>query len=183
MAFWNAPTPHPQHALACVRAAIESQRAIDDLNRKRAEENSRRELDNLQRAATGQPPLPLVPILTLGTGINTGAAVVGLMGSEAHILNYTVFGREVNVASRLEALSGRGRILIGAATFDAIQRDDAALAASCTALAPVTVKGIREAVKIFEVPWRRPGDISPIADDYGSASASDTSATGIFRKT
>ena len=28
MAFWGAPTPNPEHALACVRAAIEAQRAI-----------------------------------------------------------------------------------------------------------------------------------------------------------
>ena len=27
---------------------------------------------------------------------------VGLMGSDEHLLNYTVFGREVNLASRLE---------------------------------------------------------------------------------
>ena len=183
MAFWGAPAPQPQHALHCVRAAIESQRAIDELNRARADENSRRELENMQRAAAGQPMLPLSPILTLGTGINTGTVVVGLMGSDKHGLNYTVFGREVNLASRLESLSGRGRILIGETTFAALQRDDPALAATCTALAPVNVKGIRETVNIFEVPWRLPGTVSPIGDDYGSSSGFDTSATGIFRKT
>ena len=182
MAFWNAPTPTPQHALACVRAAIAAQRAIDDLNRQRAEANNRRELENIQRAATGKPPLPPLPILTLGTGINTGQAVVGLMGSDAHILNYTAFGREVNLASRLEALSGRGRIFIGETTFAALQRDGPALAATCTALAPVNVKGIRESVRVYEIAWRVPGTISPIADDYGSASAADTSATGFMRK-
>ena len=183
MAFWGAPKPEAQHALYCVRAAIDSQRAIDELNRARADENTRRELQNIQRAAAGEPMLPLSPILTLGTGINTGAAVVGLMGSDKHGLNYTVFGREVNLASRLESLSGRGRILIGETTFAAIQRDDPALAATCAALAPVNVKGIREAVKVFEVPWRLPGTVSPIGDDYGSTSGFDTSATGIFRKT
>lgn len=182
MAFWNAPVATPQHALECVRAAIAAQRAIDDLNRRRAALNAGRELENLQRAAAGEPPLPPLPILTLGTGINTGQAIVGLMGSDAHLLNYTAFGREVNLASRLEALSGRGRILIGETTFAALQRDDPALAATCTALPPVNVKGIREAVKVFEVAWRRPGTVSPIGDDYGSASGFDTSATGIFRK-
>ena len=182
MAFWGAPAPHARHALNCVRAAIDAQRAIDELNRARADENTKRELQNFQRAAAGEMPLPALPILSLGTGINTGPALVGLMGSDKHGLNYTVFGREINLASRLEALSGRGRILIGEATFLALQRDDAALAATCTALAPVNVKGIREAIKIFEVPWRLPGTVSPIGDDYGSASAGhDTSATGFIR--
>ncbi|MFM2083087.1 MAG: hypothetical protein RL380_1778, partial [Verrucomicrobiota bacterium] len=156
MAFWGAPAAHPRHALDCVRAAIDAQRAIDELNRARADENTKRELQNFQRAAAGEMPLPALPILSLGTGINTGPALVGLMGSDKHGLNYTVFGREINLASRLEALSGRGRIFIGEATFLALQRDDAALAATCTALAPVNVKGIRESVKIFEVPWRLP---------------------------
>jgi class 3 adenylate cyclase/CHASE2 domain-containing sensor protein len=182
MAFWGAPAAHPRHALNCVRAAINAQRAIDELNRARADENTKRELQNFQRAAAGEMPLPALPILSLGTGINTGPALVGLMGSDKHGLNYTVFGREINLASRLEALSGRGRIFIGEATFLALQRDDPALAATCTAHAPVTVKGIRESVKMFEVPWRLPGTISPIGDDYGSASSGhDTSSTGFIR--
>jgi class 3 adenylate cyclase/CHASE2 domain-containing sensor protein len=182
MAFWNAPTPAPGHAAACVRAAIDTQRAIADLNRQRADENTRLELENLQRLAAGQPPLPRLPILSLGTGINTGQAVVGLMGSEAHILNYTVFGREVNLASRLEALSGSGRILIGAATQAALLREDAALAAECSALPPVKVKGFREAVTVYEVSWRRPGETAPVGDDSSAAGGSpDTAATGFMR--
>jgi len=182
MAFWNAPGANPQHTLQCVRAAIAAQRAIDDLNRHRAALNDTRELENLQRAASGQPPLPPLPILTLGIGINTGPAIVGLMGSDAHLLNYTAFGREVNLASRLESLSGRGRILIGETTFAAIRRADPALAATCTALAPANLKGIRESVNVFEVAWRLPGTISPVIDDYGSASSFATSVTGMFRK-
>jgi len=145
MAFWGAPTPNPQHALFCVRAAIDAQRAIDRVNTARAQAN---------RAAGGSSnPLPL---LSLGTGINTGEATVGLMGSDAHILNYTVFGREVNVASRLEGVSGRGRIIISEATYQHLLREDGRLAATCVGLEPVTVKGIRESVKIYEVPWRQP---------------------------
>ena len=181
MAFWGAPVAQPQHALNCVRAAVDAQRAIDDLNRQRAAENARREIENLQRAANSQPPLPPLPILSLGTGINTGAAIVGLMGSDAHGLNYTVFGREINLASRLETLSGRGRIFIGEATFAEIQRDDPALATTCTALAPAVVKGFLGAVKIYEVPWRLPGTVSPVGDDFGPGAGNDTSATGFIR--
>ena len=154
MAFWGAPVRNEQHALCCVRAAIDSQRALYQLNQQRFAENENRKKENAARQAEGQPPLPLLPLLSLGTGINTGFATVGLMGSDATILNYTVFGREVNLASRLEGASGRGRILISEATFQDLQRDDPGLAATCVAQAPITPKGFRQAVRIFEVPWK-----------------------------
>ena len=131
MAFWGAPTPHPQHALACVRAAIDAQRQMYKLNQQRAAQNPQRELENRARASAGLPPKPPLPTLMLGTGINTGLVTVGLMGSDAHIWNYTVFGREVNLASRLEGISGRGRIIISEATYQGLLRDDPALAATC----------------------------------------------------
>ena len=154
MAFWGAPTPNDQHALSCVRAAIDAQRAIHALNQERAGENQRRESENQQRTQQGQPPLPMLKLLTMGTGINTGIVTVGLMGSEKHTFNYTVFGREVNLASRLEGLSGRGRILIGEATYRTLTKSDPALAATCVELAATTVKGFRTSVKIYEVPWK-----------------------------
>jgi hypothetical protein len=43
------------------------------------------------------------------------------------------------------------------------------------------IKGFREAVKVYEVPWRVAGAISPIGDDFGSSSTTDTSATGFIR--
>jgi class 3 adenylate cyclase len=76
------------------------------------------------------------------------------MGSEAHLLNYTAFGREVNLASRLEGVSGHGRIIIGEATFEALKRDDPQLAGMCLEWAPRTVKGFRTAVRIYEVIWQ-----------------------------
>ncbi|HEV2453161.1 MAG TPA: adenylate/guanylate cyclase domain-containing protein, partial [Verrucomicrobiae bacterium] len=99
----------------------------------------------------------LLPILTLGCGINTGVVDVGLMGSETHQYNYTIFGREVNLASRLEGVSGSARIIIGEATYRNLLRDDPPLAATCVELPPVKVKGILDAVKIYEVPWQENG--------------------------
>jgi len=82
-------------------------------------------------------------------------AKIGLMGSDAHIVNYTVFGREVNVASRLEKIAGRGGIIISGATHAELQRADPALAAACLERPPVQVKGIREPVNIYEVLWKQ----------------------------
>ena len=155
MAFWGAPTPNEQHACAAVRAAIDAQRAVYALNQERFQENKRREQENVARLARGELPLPMLHLLSIGTGINTGMMTVGLMGSDKHIVNYTVFGREVNLAQRLESYSGRSRIIIGEATFLDLQRDDPALAATCVELAPEIFRGFRTAVKIYEVPWKQ----------------------------
>jgi class 3 adenylate cyclase/CHASE2 domain-containing sensor protein len=153
MAFWGAPTADDEHAVKAVKAAIDAQRAIERLNRERAAENERRRIAGVGEAS-GATPLPL---LQLGTGVNSGFMTVGLMGSDAHIVNYTVFGREVNLASRLEGVSGRGRIIIGEGTYADLCRFAPDLAATCQSLPPVAVKGFRQPVQVYEVPWRESG--------------------------
>ncbi|MBI4659212.1 MAG: adenylate/guanylate cyclase domain-containing protein [Verrucomicrobia bacterium] len=155
MAFWGAPAPNDAHAVYCVRAAIEAQRAIYAINQQRFADNKRREQENIQRAASSVGLLPMFPLLSVGCGINTGKMTVGLMGSNADILNYTVFGREVNLASRLQGVAGRGVIIISEATFAEIRRHDPVLAATLLERPPVQVKGIRQPVKVFEVPWKQ----------------------------
>jgi class 3 adenylate cyclase len=124
----------------------------------------------------------MLPILLLGSGINTGMATVGLMGSAAEMQNYTVFGREVNLASRLESASGRGRIFIGQATYEHVRRDDPALAATCVELPPRELKGFRSAVKAYEVPWRSPGS-PPLEEEFCLAAPADTtSVTGFIQR-
>jgi adenylate cyclase len=103
----------------------------------------------------------MLPILSLGGGINTGVVDVGLMGSEKHQYNYTIFGREVNLASRLESVSGSARIIIGETTYRQLLRDDPALAATCIELPPVKVKGFQDAIKNYEVPWQPTENPSP----------------------
>jgi len=154
MAFWNAPVAIERHALACVRAAIEAQRAIHDLNQRRLALNASREIENRARLSAGLPPKPPLTSLQLGTGINTGLVTVGLMGSETHQSNYTVFGREVNLASRLEGVSGSGRIIISDTTHQHLLRHAPEIAATCMELPPEKVKGFRAAVRIYEVPWQ-----------------------------
>ncbi|MGA2870138.1 MAG: adenylate/guanylate cyclase domain-containing protein, partial [Verrucomicrobiota bacterium] len=154
MAFWNAPSANEKHALACVQAAVDAQRAILELNRQRLAQNPAREMENQAREADGLPPKPLHVALQLGTGINTGPVTVGLMGSDQHGFNYTVFGREVNLASRLEGVSGSGRIIISDVTYYHLLRHAPEIAATCKELFPEKVKGFRDAVRIYEVPWQ-----------------------------
>lgn len=172
MAFWGAPTPNAKHAADCVRAAVDAQRAIYQLNRRRAGENRQIEAENSARVSIGLPPQAALPILLLGSGINTGLATVGLMGSEEHISNYTVFGREVNLASRLEGYSGRGRIVIGEKTYQHLLLDDPTLAATCVPLTDADLKGFRTAVKVYEVPWRPPGSMS-LDEEFFPGKAAD----------
>lgn len=174
MAFWGAPTARADHAAACVRAAIEAQRAVRSLNERRATFNRMRARENEQRRSEGLPPLPLQPLLYLGTGIHTGMVTVGLMGSDRHLLNYTVFGRDVNLASRLENISGRSRILITRTTHEHLLRFAPELAERCRPLEPVVLRGIREPVPVFEVMW----DDGPVRPGPGEAVGGE-SDTGI----
>jgi adenylate cyclase len=80
MAFWNAPLTDPEHARKACRAALAMQAAIGVLNRGRAD---------------GTDPI------RLGIGVNTGACVVGNVGSPQRF-DYSVLGDVVNTASRLE---------------------------------------------------------------------------------
>jgi adenylate cyclase len=155
MAFWGAPGLDERHAVHCVNAAIDAQQAIEQLNVRRAALNRQREEE--AAATPGMRAPPPLALLALGTGINTGTMTVGLMGSEAHILNYTVFGREVNLASRLEGVSGRSRIVIGETTYVHLQRFAPPLAALCKPLESITVKGFRQAVTAYEVDWQNAG--------------------------
>ena len=182
MAFWGAPTPQDKQALNCVHAAIDAQRAVFALNKQRVQDNQKREMENMNRASSGLAPRPMLPILLLGSGINTGPATAGLMGSEEDRFNYTVFGREVNLASRLESLSGRGRILIGETTYKCLQRDDQELAATCIVLPePQKLKGFGAAVKVYEVPWRVPGT-DPFDEEFATRIFGDTASTNFLKK-
>jgi class 3 adenylate cyclase len=182
MAFWGAPTAVDKQALCCVRAAIDAQRAVFDLNKLRLQQNEKRELENMARASAGLTPRPMLPILLLGTGINTGLATAGLMGSEQDRFNYTVFGREVNLASRLESLSGRGRILISEHTYKCLLRDDKELAATCRPLPDLQkLKGFGAAVRVYEVPWRVPGS-DPFDEEFATKIFGDPALSTNFLK-
>lgn len=172
MAFWGAPAPDPKHALHCVRAAIQAQHAVRELNEQREVENVSRQEQNRARAAAGLPELAELPVLSLGTGLNTGLATAGLMGSaRADSLSYTVFGREVNLASRLESASGHGRIFIGENTLAHLRRDDPGLANLCIPRDPVQLKGFSAPVIIYEVPWKTIDAMASVRDAQAESKA------------
>jgi len=97
VAFWNAPRLQGNHALLAVRCAY------DLINR--APELEQRLL------AKGLPPV------RWGIGINTGPAVVGMMGSRNRI-QYTALGDTVNTAARFCAHAPGFHVLIGQLTYE-----------------------------------------------------------------
>jgi adenylate cyclase len=98
MAIWNAPVAQPDHALLAVRCAYDLINHAPALQAK--------------LEAKGLPPI------SWGVGINTGAAVVGNMGSGRR-LQYTALGDTVNTASRFCGAAEPFQVLVGQRTLDA----------------------------------------------------------------
>lgn len=150
MAFWGAPLDDPDHAASALRAAVEAQQAIHRLNQERTARNL--EIEHQNQTSEGQA-LPALPTLTLGTGINTGLMTAGFMGAESHLSNFTVFGRAVNIASRLEGASGSGHIYISEETRQAALAQSTDLTKQVKLVGNLTLKGIGEPVLVHEVVW------------------------------
>jgi adenylate cyclase len=83
MAFWNAPLNVPNHSARAVTAALAMRTRLADLNEE-------------LRADFGVS-------IRIGAGIHSGPVYVGNMGSQ-ELINYTIIGDNVNLASRLEGL-------------------------------------------------------------------------------
>jgi adenylate cyclase len=77
VAFWNAPTDQPDHALRACRAAVRCQRRLAEI-----------------RPRFAKP-------IHMRVGLNTGEVSVGNFGSRDHF-DYTMIGDAANLASRLE---------------------------------------------------------------------------------
>jgi adenylate cyclase len=129
MAVWGAPFSQPEDADRALRAAVEMQRALADLNaRWRSQGKSE---------------------LKIHVGLNTGRVAAGNIGSEQY-LQYATIGDATNVASRICDATPPGEIRLAEATFQRTQERSWPL----TKLAPVQVKGKQEPLTLYRVEWR-----------------------------
>lgn len=154
MAFWGAPLEEPNHAARALKCAAAIQQAVEHINRANATENDFRVEENKQRQAKRVPPRPMLPVLTLGVGVNSGLAIVGFMGSKEHLSSYTVFGHVVNVASRLEGVARGGQVLLTEHAVLMAARTDATIMARCTRREALRLKGMTAEVKLFDFRWK-----------------------------
>ena len=127
MAVFGAPAANPNHAEAAVRAGLEIQDEIAELNRQK-------KMDGMK--------------IGVGVGINTGEMLSGNLGSQRR-MEYTVIGDNVNIASRLTKVAKAGEILISKNTFDAVGDKESDLRFEERGKAPV--KGRRAHVAIYSV--------------------------------
>ena len=126
MVFFGAPEPQPDHAVRCVRAAIEMQHKCRELKEKWVREG-------------------LFP-LRIRIGVNTGEVVVGNMGTPKK-LSYTVLGSDVNLANRLESNAPVEGIMISRRTYDLIKGQIPTVPHE-----NILVKGLDMPIEVYTVP-------------------------------
>ncbi len=125
MALFGAPISRPDDAYRAVEAAVVIRQETQKIWEK---------LVKSKKIA-----------VNVGIGINTGEAVVGMMGSNS-MMNYTAIGDSVNTAARIEANAKGGQILISKDTFNEVKEY-----VKAKELPPIKVKGKTKAVEIYEV--------------------------------
>jgi class 3 adenylate cyclase len=98
MVVFNAAGDQTDHAKRAVDAALGMQRAAES-------------------ARQGRPDWP-----RFRAGVNTGAAVVGNVGTEEQ-RSFAAIGDTINVAARLQAVAEPGQVVVSAATSAALPKD------------------------------------------------------------
>jgi adenylate cyclase len=127
MAFWGAPLEVENPALLACRAALGCSKAVADLNRQwRAEE---------------KPAMPTC------FGIHFGETIVGNVGSSRR-MNYSIFGDNVNLTSRLEGINRiyGTKIIVSQSVYEAVDKQ-----MICRPLDIVAVKGKKKSIVIHEL--------------------------------
>ena len=115
-----------EDAAACVWMALEMKEAIVELNREWLAKGIRQGFE-------------------VRMGISTGFATVGNFGSDER-MDYTIIGKQVNLANRLQAAAQAGEILIGEETW-LLVRD----VFRCVAKKPVQAKGFERPIQTYAV--------------------------------
>jgi adenylate cyclase len=115
-----------EDAVACVQMALEMKEAIGELNR--------------AWLAKG-----IMQGFKVRMGITTGYSTVGNFGSDEH-MDYTIIGKQVNLANRLQAAALPGEVLIGHETWRLVKDTF-----SCVAKEPIQVKGFDRPIQTYAV--------------------------------
>jgi hypothetical protein len=125
MALFGAPVAHEDHAVRACYAALRMQ----ELVRRYAEQARRAHGVNVQ----------------IRVGLNADEVVVRAIGNDLH-MDYTAVGQTTHLAARMEQLASPGSILLTPSTLELVEGYVAV-----RPLGPVPVKGLANAVEVYEV--------------------------------
>jgi class 3 adenylate cyclase len=125
MAIYGAPKNIEFPEMRAVNTAVDIQSAIGKFNWTRMQEGK--------------------PVVNFGIGIHSGEAIAGNIGSALR-MEYTVIGRDVNLAQRIESSTHEGQILISESTYKKV-----AQIVDVNPKDPVVMKGIVEPIPLYEV--------------------------------
>jgi adenylate cyclase len=123
MAIWNAPTACKHHALLAIKAAMEAQNGIKELQQKE----------------------PSLLKMNFGIGISTGIAVCGNLGCKDR-LEYSAIGTTVNAASRITSIAPGCTVLINDDTYQMVKDH-----VEVKSLGEMTIKADKELFRLYEV--------------------------------
>ncbi len=115
-----------EDAVACVQMALEMKNAIAELNHVWLAKGIRQGFE-------------------VRMGITTGFSTVGNFGSDER-MDYTIIGKQVNLANRLQAAAQPGEVLIGQETWLLVKD-----AFSCVAKEPIQVKSFDQPIQTYAV--------------------------------
>lgn len=128
MAVWGAPFRDPDDPQRALSAAVEMQRALEEVNRR----------------------LDLPRPLAVHIGLNTGPVAAGNVGSDRYI-QYATLGDATNLTSRICDLAPAGEIYLSGATRERLGDEPGW---PVEALGPRRIKGREEPLELFSVRWR-----------------------------
>ena len=128
MAVYGAPIDMPNHAEMAVKSAIEI-------------EAKTLELKQLYKDRG-------LPDINVGTGVNTGTAIIGNMGSTTRF-DFSVIGDAVNLAARLEATAGRGDYKLYPTIYSSMTMEQLPASMLSKKIGDITVKGKKDVITIY----------------------------------
>jgi class 3 adenylate cyclase/tetratricopeptide (TPR) repeat protein len=125
MALFGAPLAHEDHAVRACYAALRMQDSVA------------RYAEDLRRSHGAD--------VQIRVGLNSGDVVVRSIGSDLH-MDYTAVGQTTHLAARMEQLARPGTTLMTEATLRGAEGY-----VQVKALGPTPIKGLTEAVPVYEV--------------------------------
>ena len=128
MAIFNAPIDMPNHAEMAIKSCIEIEDKVKELKAKYKERG--------------------LPDINVGTGVNTGTAIIGNMGSTTRF-DFSVIGDAVNLAARLEATAGRGDYKKYPTIFSSFTND--LIDTPTKKIGDIKVKGKEDVIEIYTI--------------------------------